>query len=257
MSGFQNLRYSLEGGVAKVTLDRPERLNALTTDLLAELGGALDRAVAEGARAVLLTGEGRSFSSGADLADGLPDDLGLLLAHHYNPLAEKLAALAIPVVTAVNGPAAGAGCSLALMGDLVIAARSAYFLLAFVNIGLVPDAGATWLVARAVGRAKALEMMLLGERISAAKAEEWGLIHRAVDDADLEQEACALASRLANGPTRAMGMIRLAIGEALTGTLSETLSTESANQSDAGRTADFREGVAAFLGKRPAIFEGK
>lgn len=256
---FTTIRYELADKVATITLDRPDRLNAITAQLFEDVSAALDKAQADGARAVLLTGEGRAFCAGADLQaeGGLPDDPGELLDSHYNPLAEKFAALPIPVVSAVNGLAAGAGCSVALWGDYVIAARSAYFLLAFVNIGLVPDAGATWLVAKAVGRAHALEMMLLGERIPAEKAEAWGLINRVVDDAELMGEARALAVRLANGPTLAMGLIRRSIRGALSDDLSDTLGRERADQKAAGGSHDFKEGVAAFLEKRPAKFQGK
>ncbi|SNS57293.1 Enoyl-CoA hydratase [Sphingomonas laterariae] len=256
---YANIRYELADNVATITLNRPERLNAITLALFEDVSAALTQAVDEGARAVLLTGEGRAFCSGADLQDagGLPEDPGELLDSHYNPLAEKIGRLPIPVVSAVNGLAAGAGCSVALWGDYVIAARSAYFLLAFVNIGLVPDAGATWLVARAVGRARALEMMLLGERVPAEKALEWGLINKVVDDEALAAEARALAVRLANGPTRAMGLIRNSVRLALSSDLSDALCRERIDQKAAGQSADFKEGVAAFLEKRPARYEGK
>ena len=261
MIDYTTIRYALEADVATITLARAERLNAIVPDMLAELRSALERAVAEGARAVLIAGEGRSFCSGADLVarsdGGLPDDLGQLLDTHYNPLALALAELPIPVVTAVQGAAAGAGCSLALHGDFTVAARSAYFLLAFVNIGLVPDFGATWLVTRAAGRARALEMMLLGERIPAEQALDWGLIHRVVDDADLLTEATALARRLAAGPTVAMGRIRRAAGQALVLPLGDVLAQEAVDQRAAGRTADFAEGVTAFIGKRRAEFSGR
>lgn len=256
---YATIRYDLADKVATITLTRPDRLNAITLPMFEEASAALDKALADGARAIVLTGEGRAFCSGADLQDegNLPDDPGEVLDSHYNPLAEKIAALPVPVVSAVNGLAAGAGCSLALWGDYVIAARSAYFLLAFVNIGLVPDAGATWLVTRAVGRARALEMMLLGERIPAEKAEAWGLINRVVDDAALLDEARSVAVRLANGPTQAMAMIRRSVRRALSDDLGDTLARERADQKTAGATADFKEGVAAFLEKRPARYEGK
>ncbi|HEX8447504.1 MAG TPA: enoyl-CoA hydratase-related protein [Sphingomonas sp.] len=261
MTDYTSIRYDLADAVATITLARAERLNAIVPDMLAEIGQALDRAVAEGARALLIAGEGRAFCSGADLvarsSGGLPDDLGQLLETHYNPLAIKLSELPIPVVTAVQGAAAGAGCSLALHGDFVVAAQSAYFLLAFVNIGLVPDFGATWLVAKGAGRAKALEMMLLGERVPAEKAESWGLIHRVVADDRLMAEAQALAQRLAAGPTQAMGMIRRAVGQALVTTLPEVLAQEAIDQRRAGRTTDFMAGVTAFIGKRPAEFTGR
>ena len=261
MTDYGTIRYALADAVATITLARPERLNAIVPAMLDELRQALARAVDEGARAVLIAGEGRAFCSGADLIarsdGGLPDDLGAMLESQYNPLALQLADLPIPVVTAVQGAAAGAGCSLALHGDFVVAAESAYFLLAFVNIGLVPDFGATWLVAKGAGRAKALEMMLLGERVPAARALEWGLIHRVVADEMLLAEAEALAKRLAAGPTRAMGMIRRAVGQALVTTLPEVLAQEAVDQRAAGRTADFAEGVMAFVGKRDARFVGK
>ncbi|WP_076068927.1 enoyl-CoA hydratase-related protein [Sphingomonas montana] len=261
MTEYTTIRYALDEAVATITLARAERLNAIVPEMLAELSAALARAVDEGARVVLIAGEGRAFCSGADLIarsdGGLPDDLGQMLETHYNPLAVQLAELPIPVVTAVQGAAAGAGCSLALHGDFVVAGRSAYFLLAFVNIGLVPDFGATWLVAKAAGRAKALEMMLLGERVPAELALEWGMIHRVVEDEVLLAEARALAVRLAAGPTRAMGMIRRAVAGALTAPLVEVLAREAMDQRAAGRTADFAEGVMAFVGKRKAEFSGK
>lgn len=265
MSDYSTIRLSLADHVATVTLDRPERLNALTPQLLREASTAVDVALEQGARALVLTGEGRAFCSGADLtgdesgAGGLPDDLGTILDEVYNPFVRKLEALDIPVITAVNGPAVGAGAGLALAGDLVIAARSAYFQLSFVNIGLVPDAGATWLVAQAVGRVRAMEMALLGERLTADDARAMGLVTRVVDDlhGSTLAEAQAIARRLANGATLAIGMIRKQVAAALTQRLDETLATERANQSRAGFTADFREAVAAFSEKRTPNFKGE
>src|SRR3954464_1512668 len=185
--------------VATITIARPDRLNALSGQRVDELRGAVEESGRSGARCLLLAGEGRGFSSGADLGGGgggLPDDAGAALEKHFNPLVEALFDLDIPVVAAVQGPCAGAGCSLALSADIVIAARSAYFLQAFVNIGLIPDAGATWLLPRLAGRARAMEMMMLGERIPAEKALEWGLIARVVEDEHLASEGVALAARL-------------------------------------------------------------
>jgi 2-(1,2-epoxy-1,2-dihydrophenyl)acetyl-CoA isomerase len=262
LSEYATIRIDIVDAVATLTLARPAKMNAISTQLLAEMALALDEIVAAGARALILTGEGRAFSSGADLAGedgaiGLPEDLGTLLDRYYHPVVERMAALPIPIVSAINGPCAGAGLSLALAGDIVIAARSAYLLLAFVNIGLVPDAGATWLVAKAVGRARALEMALLGERLSAADSLAAGLITRVADDDALLADATAIARRFATMPTAAIARIRAQVKTALGGTLEETLVIERDNQREAGRSADFREGVTAFLEKRAPKFEGK
>lgn len=263
MISYQTIRCELAEGVVTITLNRPDRLNALTPTLSTEVGDAIDAALAQGARAIVLTGEGRAFCAGADLLpddygyEGLPDDLGELIDRHYNPLVEKLAALDIPVITAINGPAVGAGLSLALLGDISIAARSAYLLLAFVNIGLVPDLGATWLVAKGIGRTKALEMALLGERMPAERAAEMGLVTRVVDDEQVLAEAQAIARKLAGGPSTAIGLIRKQVAAALTDTLSESLVLERDNQKRAGFTEDFKEAVAAFGEKRRPLFKGK
>ncbi len=260
--------------VATIILARPERLNALDRQTVDELRYAVEQSAGSGARCLLITGEGRGFSSGADLAGGdmtgppsrapgeraapsLPADAGEALEKHFNPLIEAIFALPIPVVAAVNGPAAGAGCSLALSADLVIAGRSAYFLQAFVNIGLIPDAGATWLLPRLAGRARAMDMMMLGERVSAEQAHDWGLISRVVDDEFLTVEAVALATRLAQGPTLALGLIRRLAREAGQQPLSEALAAERAAQREAGRTDDFANAVSAFLQKRQPRFEGR
>jgi len=245
--------------VATITIARPDRLNALSGQTVDELRAAVEEAGSSGARCLLLTGEGRGFSSGADLAagGGPPDDVGASLEKHFNPLIEALFALPIPVVAAVNGPCAGAGCSLALAADLVIAARSAYFLQAFVNIGLIPDAGATWLLPRLAGRARAMEMMMLGERVPAEQALQWGLISRMVEDDDLASEGVALATRLAQGPTVALGLIRKLAREAGQLPLSEALAAERVAQREAGQTQDFRGAVMAFLQKQQARFEGR
>lgn len=245
--------------IATITIARPDRLNALSGQTVDELRAAVEETGRSGARCLLLTGEGRGFSSGADLAggSGLPEDVGASLEKHFNPLIEAVFALQIPVVAAVNGPCAGAGCSLALAADIVIAARSAYFLQAFVNIGLIPDAGATWLLPRLAGRARAMEMMMLGERVPAEKALEWGLISRVVDDEALESEGMALATRLAQGPTVALGLIRKLARPAGDIPLSEALAAERFAQREAGETQDFRGAVMAFLQKQPPRFEGR
>ena len=248
-------------GVATVTIDRPDRLNALDGATVDELRSAIESLPASGARCLLLTGAGRGFSSGADLVaaggDRLPEDAGAALDTHVNPMIEALFELPIPVVAAVNGPAAGAGCSLALSADIVIAARSAYFLQAFVNIGLVPDSGATWLLPRLAGRARAIEMMMLGERIPAEKALEWGMIARVAEDEYLMEEAVALATNLAQGPTVALGLIRKLARNAEQLPLSEALAAERVAQRQAGESDDFKSAVAAFLQKRRPRFDGK
>lgn len=260
---YETIRLAIEARVATLALARPDRMNALTPTLFREATEAIDAAVAEGARAIVLTGEGRAFCSGADLIGdpgaprSLDRDLGLSLDAHYNPFVRKIAGLEIPVVTAINGPAVGAGLGLALLGDLTVMARSAYLLLAFVNIGLVPDAGATWLVARSAGRARALEMALLGERMDADAAQAAGLVNRVVDDADCLSVAQGIATRLAAGPSVAIGMIRRQVAAALDATLDETLAIERANQSRAGFTRDFGEAVRAFAEKRTPVFEGR
>jgi len=257
---FEHIRLEVSpAAVATITIARPEKLNALSGQTVDELRTAVEQAPKEGARCLLLTGEGRGFSSGADLASGggLPDDAGAALDKHFNPLIDALFALPIPIVAAVNGAAAGAGCSLALAADIVIAARSAYFLQAFVNIGLIPDAGATWLLPRLAGRARAMEMMMLGERIPAEQARDWGLIARVVEDEHLASEAVLLATRLAQGPTVALGLIRKLARDAEQLPLTEALAAERVAQREAGRTQDFKAAVMAFLQKHQPRFEGR
>jgi 2-(1,2-epoxy-1,2-dihydrophenyl)acetyl-CoA isomerase len=257
--GYEHIRFEVSHAcVGTLTLNRPDRLNALAAQTLDEMRDAVEGAATAGARCLLLAGEGRGFSSGADLvgSGGLPEDAGAALEAHFNPLIEALFALPIPVVAAVNGPAAGAGCSIALCADLVIAGRSAYFLQAFVNIGLIPDAGATWLLPRLVGRARAMEMMMLGDRLPAERALEWGLISRVVDDEDLASEAVALATQLAEGPTVALGLIRKLARGSQQLDLTEALAAERIGQREAGRTSDFKAAVGAFIAKRPVRFTG-
>lgn len=256
------VRYALEDGVAILTMADPATMNAAGLDMAIDLTNAFKKAETE-ARAVVLTGEGRGFCSGANLAGGGPAtrdgdgprDAGAALESTYNPLVTRMRDLPIPLVTAVNGAAAGVGCSLALMGDLIVAGESAYFLQAFRRIGLVPDGGSTYLLPRAVGRARAMEMMLLGEKVPAKTALEWGMINRCVPDADLMSTAKALAKELANGPA-SIAMIRKIGWASLDNDWKEQLHLERVTQRDAGRTEDFVEGVTAFLQKRPAKFKG-
>jgi 2-(1,2-epoxy-1,2-dihydrophenyl)acetyl-CoA isomerase len=257
---FEHIKLDINAAaVATLTLARPDRLNAMSAQTVDELRAAVEEVKGSDARCLLITGEGRGFSSGADLASGggLPDDAGEALEKHFNPLIEALFDLNIPVVAAVNGPCAGAGCSLALSADIVIAGKSAYFLQAFVNIGLIPDAGATWLLPRLAGRARAMEMMLLGERVPAEQALQWGLVSRVVEDEHLASEAMLLASNLARGPTVALGLIRKLARNAEQLPLSDALAAERAAQREAGRTEDFKAAVVAFLQKHQPRFEGR
>ena len=257
---FESIRVENVGAVRRIVLNRPERLNACPPTMAIEISDALYDL--EGARAVLITGEGRAFCSGADLAaSGKRSIAGgagsyKALTESYNPMILKLARLPVPLVCAVNGVAAGVGCSIALMGDFVIAAKSAYFLQAFVNIGLVPDGGSSWLLPRLIGKPRAMQMMMLGERILAEKAQDWGMIYKAVDDAVLADEAMALAERLAAGPTVALGAMRQNVARALECELPTALLTEAEGQWRAGDSADAAEGIKAFLGKRKAEFRG-
>lgn len=259
--GYETILTERAGDVLVITLNRPDRLNAAPPAMFDEIRGALDDL--GGARAVLLQGAGRAFCSGADVASGaLASSDPAAAAHaaltdHYNPGILAVTRLSVPVVSAVRGAAAGIGCSLALAADFCVASDTGYFLQAFINIGLVPDGGATWLLPRLVGRARAAEMMMLGEKLPALKARDWGLVHSVVSDEQLEHEALALATRLAAGPTLALGMIRRGLGEALEATLEETLAMEADHQRVARCTADSMEGGLAFLQKRKPSFTGK
>jgi 2-(1,2-epoxy-1,2-dihydrophenyl)acetyl-CoA isomerase len=266
---YQKIKVAREGDIAVITLADPATMNAAGLDTAGELLTAFKAAVMadKPARAILLTGEGRGFCSGANLSagsgggaravdgDGKPD-AGAALETAYNPLVTYIREMPVPLVTAVNGAAAGVGCSLALLGDLIVAGESAYFLQAFRRIGLVPDGGSTYLLPRAIGRARAMEMALLGERVPAAQALEWGMINRVVPDAELMPTAMALAQALASGPA-SLGLTRQILWASLDADWAEQLHRERLAQKTAGKTADFAEGVGAFLAKRPAVFSGQ
>jgi 2-(1,2-epoxy-1,2-dihydrophenyl)acetyl-CoA isomerase len=251
-------------GVAMVTLNRPDKLNAFNEAMHGELARAFDRIEADPQlRAVLLTGAGRGFCAGQDLSDRVtgegdsPPDLGDTLERLYNPLIRRICRLERPVVCAVNGVAAGAGANLAFNCDIVLAARSAKFIEPFCKLGLVPDAGGTYILPRLVGAARARGLALLGESVSAEQAETWGLIWRVVNDERLMDEATALARHLASQATKGLGLIKRALLASTTNSLDAQLDLERDLQRQAGRTEDYREGVAAFMAKRPATFKGR
>lgn len=251
----------LTDGVATITLNRPDKLNAFTETMHGELAHLFDRIELDLAiRAVLITGAGRGFCAGQDLNDraGVETvDLGDSLDRLYNPLIRRIRKLERPVICAVNGVAAGAGANVALACDMVLAARSASFIQAFVKLGLVPDAGGSFVLPRLVGPARATGMAMLGNKISAEQAADWGLIWDAVDDDQLMKEAGALAQHLAKQPTRGLGLIKRAMNASAANNLDQQLDLERDLQREASRTEDYREGVRAFLERRPAVFKGR
>lgn len=262
--GYETIELEIAEGVGKVVLNRPDRLNSFTVRMHEELADALDVVEAdESIRAVLLTGAGRGFCAGQDLADRAvsPGAAGVDLGHsvetYYSPLIKRLATLARPVVCAVNGVAAGAGANIAFACDIVIAARSAKFIQSFANIGLIPDSGGTWVLPRLAGQARALGLALTGEPLPAERAEQWGMIWKCVDDATLTDEAMALARRFAAGPTRGLAATKLALRSSFGRSLDEALSMERDLMRELGMSADYQEGVAAFIEKRPASFTGR
>lgn len=262
---YSTILLARDGAVATVTLNRPDKLNSFTTQMHAELKDALRQVAAAdaGVRCLLITGAGRGFCAGQDLSDRAvapgddTPDLGESLEKRYNPLIRSIAALEMPVLCAVNGVAAGAGANLALACDIVLAARSASFIQAFCKIGLVPDSGGTYMLPRLVGPARAMGLAMLGDKLSAEQAQAWGLIWRCVDDAALAEEARTLAAHLAAQPTKGLAYIKRAIRASSANTLDAQLDLERDLQRLAGRTADYREGVVAFLEKRQPTFEGR
>jgi 2-(1,2-epoxy-1,2-dihydrophenyl)acetyl-CoA isomerase len=259
-----NVSVQRRGAVSTIELDRAQAMNAWDAQLGNELRSAVEEAAADDSvRAVVITGAGRAFSAGADLKagfeltpEGVPD-VGAALRERYHPIIAGIREMPKPVVAAVNGPAAGIGCSLALACDLVLCAESAYLLLAFVNIGLVPDGGSSLLIPARAGFARAAEMAMLGERIPARQALEWGLINRVVADEELRGQADALADRLAAGPTRSYAGTKRQLNHWLYSRMHEQLELEASIQQELAASGDFQEGVAAFVAKRAARFEGR
>jgi 2-(1,2-epoxy-1,2-dihydrophenyl)acetyl-CoA isomerase len=258
------IRTTKTGRVATIALARPEKLNALTAAMHAELRAALDQAEADDeVQVVVLTGEGRAFSSGQDLTEELPRDiygqvdLGGPLARDYNPLVRRLAHYPKVTVAALNGPAVGASMNIALACDVVLAARSAYLQEAFAQIGLIPDAGGTWLLPRIVGPKRALALMLTADRVPAEEAERLGLVYKVFDDASFADDAAALAARLAEGPALAYRLMKRAVAEGLESSFDAQLAVEAELQHKAGLSADFAEGIRAFREKRAPRFEGR
>ena len=246
------------GKVAIIRIDDAPTRNSISMAMADELRDHL-RACGKTARAIVLTGSGQAFCSGANLGSLTPDDFegrdaGAALEAHINPLMQAVRDLHVPLVTAVRGAAAGVGASLALAGDIIVAGRSAYFLQAFCHIGLLPDGGSPWLLTKAIGRVRAMELMMLGEKLHAERAYEWGMVTRLVPDEEVQSEALALARRLADGPTVALGLIRAAGWAAAESTFTQELELERQLQRQAGAHPVFKEGVMAFLQKRPASF---
>ena len=264
---FEFITYNLESGVATITLNRPDKLNSLMGAMMLELFSALGSAADNKAvRVVVLTGAGRAFCAGQDLADPSmspkpgsvePADIGDVVDTFYSPLVRRLRAMPKPVVCAVNGVAAGAGANIALACDIVIAVQTASFIQPFCKLGLVPDAGGTWLLPHALGRARAMGLALLGDKLGAEQAAQWGLIWKCVATADFEAEVKAVAHALAAGPTLGYIRTREAIDHAATSTLDSQLDMEAAMQRELGNSQDYAEGVKAFIGKRPPVFVGQ
>lgn len=254
---FQTIQFSTRDGIATIIMNRPDVMNALNRQMRAEITRALT-SLGNDLRCVVLTGSGRAFCSGQDLTDtSAVTDIEATLRNEYEPMLRAVIDCPVPVIAAVNGTAAGAGANLALCCDVVIAAESASFIEAFTRIGLIPDAGGTWFIPRLVGHARAMGMMLFADNIPARLAEDWGLIWTALPDAEFADGVAAAARKLANGPTGAYRAIRRLVSESMDNDLEDQLKLEAKMQGQAGHSADFSEGVQAFLQKRPARFTGR
>ncbi len=257
-SSFDSISFDTQDGVARLTLNRPDKLNSFTEAMHQEIRDALMQVQTDGlARCLLITGNGRGFCAGQDLADLDMTALSDVLEKNYNPLIQTVTGLDMPVVCAVNGVAAGAGANLALACDLVVAARSASFVQAFSKIGLIPDAAGTWTLPRLVGLPRALGLTLLGNRLTAEQALQWGMIWEVVEDDALAEHTLALAKHLASQPTVALALTKKLLRQSYDNTLEQQLNLERDFQSAASQTKDFQEGVAAFLAKRPPNFTGQ
>ncbi|GAA4217298.1 enoyl-CoA hydratase/isomerase family protein [Sagittula sp. NFXS13] len=256
---YDTITYEVAENIATVTLNRPDKMNALNTQMRAEITDAVARGGRE-ARVVVLTGEGRAFCSGQDLGDretAANLDLERVLRDEYVPMLKAIYDCPVPTICAVNGPAAGAGANLALSADVVIATESAFFMQAFTQIGLIPDAGGTWFLPRQMGMAKAMGAALFADRISAAQADAWGMIWEHVPDEAFRAHVGKRAAHLANGPTMAYARIKQAMFAAQDNTLEAQLGVEAKLQGECGKTRDFKEGVVAFMEKRPPVYEGR
>lgn len=256
---YDTITYALADNIATVTLNRPDVMNALNTQMRAEITDAVSRGGRE-ARVVVLTGEGRAFCSGQDLGDretAATLDLERVLRDEYVPMLHAIYDCPVPVICAVNGAAAGAGANLALACDVVIACESAFFMQAFTRIGLIPDAGGTWFLPRQVGLARAMGAALFADRISAAQARDWGMIWEAVPDEEFRAHVAQRAAHLANGPTAAFARVKQAMIASFGNGLEEQLAVEAKLQGECGKTRDFKEGVVAFMEKRPPVYEGR
>ena len=261
---YETILFELTGGIARLTLNRPDRLNSFNSAMHAEVRDALARLASDASvRVLVLTGAGRGFCAGQDLndravaPDGTGVDLGDSIEKNYKPLVLTLRALPLPVIAAVNGVAAGAGANIALACDMVIAAKSASFVQAFAKLGLVPDSGGTWFLPRLLGNARALGLAFLGDKLSAEQAAQWGLIWKCVEDAELTTTVDELARHLASAPTKGLARTKQAIYQSWSHSLEEQLDVERDYQRELGKSADYAEGVAAFTAKRPPKFTGR